>query len=142
METTKDLQITQNGLRGHGIGMIAMLIVQYILGMVSNLFVQFPQSEQDGKLWEFAWSQISIASHIILGILLFIGAVVFVIRAVAKKDRFWTIASIIGLVAIMSAIYGGVSFIPSQVDQFSLIMSIGFLVALLAYSWGLYATKK
>ncbi len=30
-------------------------------------------------------------------------------------------------------------FINSQVDLYSLVMALGFIVALLAYGWGLYA---
>lgn len=128
-------------LRVHGMTLILGLIVQYILGMFSNLFVQFPDTTSEGKLWGFAWTQISVASHIILGLLLFIGAVVLLIRALRYKNRTWTIAASTGLAGILAAIYGGVSFIPSQNDPYSLLMSIAFIVALLALVWGFYASK-
>ncbi len=142
MESVKDVQKIQKGFKTQGVIMIAFLIVQYILGMITNLFVQFPESATDGQLWVFAWSQISEASHIILGLLLFVGALVFLIRAIRAKDRNWIIASAIGLAGIVSAIYGGVSFIPSQVDRYSLLMSIAFLVAFVGYGWGLYSSKR
>jgi heme A synthase len=141
MDTQKVLQNTQKGFRNQGIGMIVMLVIQYILGMITNLFVEFPKSDQEGKLWEFAWSQIPEAFHIILGLLMFVSAVVFLIRAFSKRDKIWIIGSGIGLIAILMAIIGGVIFIPSQVDSYSLIMALSFIVSFLAYSWGLYASK-
>jgi hypothetical protein len=141
METVKEGRINNKALRVSGMIMLALLGVQYILGMITNLFVQFPTSATDGQLWEFAWSQFSEAAHIILGLLLFVGGVIFLIRAVRAKDRVWTVAAAVGLFGILSAIYGGVTFIPSQVDQYSLVMSIAFLVSIVAYGWGLYATK-
>lgn len=122
--------------------MIVLLVIQYILGMITNLFVQFPQSDQRGVLWEFAWSQFSEASHIILGMLMFVSAVIFVMRAMRHRNRIWTAASWAGLIAILTAIYGGVTFIPSQADRYSLIMAFAFIAAFLAYSWGLYAAKR
>jgi hypothetical protein len=142
METSKEYPITQKSFRNHGISMIVLLVIQYILGMITNLFVQFPQTDQRGLLWEFAWSQLSEASHIILGLLLFVSAVVFVVRAIRHRNRVWTAASVVGLIAILTAIYGGVTFIPSQVDRYSLIMAFAFIAAFLAYSWGLYAAKR
>jgi hypothetical protein len=129
-------------LRIHGLTLILGLIVQYILGMITNLFVTFPDTTIEGKLWEYAWSQISEASHIILGLLLFIGALVLLIRALRYKNRTWTIAASTGLGGILLAIYGGVRFIPTQNDPYSLVMSIAFIVALLALVWGFYASKE
>jgi len=121
--------------------MVFTLTIQYILGMISNLFVQFPDTSVQGQLWQFAWSQISIAAHIILGLLLFINAIVILNRALTYKDRTWTVAASIGLVSILVAIYGGVRFIQTQNDPYSLVMSIAFILALLAYVWGLFKSK-
>jgi hypothetical protein len=131
----------EKGFRNHAFLMIGLLVVQYILGMITNLFVQFPQTAQEGQLWAFAWTQLPEAAHIILGLLLFVSALIFVIRAVAKRNRGWMVSSAVGLIAIMTAIYGGVTFIPSQVDPYSLVMALAFIVAFLAYGWGLFAAR-
>jgi len=121
--------------------LILGLIVQYILGMFSNLYVVFPDTTIPGKLWEFAWSQASEASHIILGIFLFIGTLVLLIRARVYRNRIWTVASGTALAGILVAIYGGVSFIPTQNDPYSLLMSVAFIVAMMAMVWGYYTSK-
>ncbi len=139
MDTSIETQKSQRALRTHGILMVVLLAVQYILGMINNFFVAFPQSDQAEVMWRYAASQASEIAHIILGLSLFISAVILVIRAIRAKNRDWTIASIIGLTGIMSAIYGGVTFIPSQNDQLSFVMAVAFIVALLAYGWGIYA---
>ena len=55
------VQTTRRVLRSQGLGMLFALTVQYILGMIANLFVQFPDTTVEGQLWEFAWTQISLA---------------------------------------------------------------------------------
>ncbi len=142
MNTPVEMQKTQRSLRAQGILMIILLAVQYILGMINNFFVDFPQSDQPEVMWRYAASQASEISHIFLGLLLFVSAAILVVRAVRAKNRSWIIASITGLAGILSAIVGGVTFIPSQNDQLSFVMAVAFIVALLAYSWGVYASRK
>ncbi len=142
MNTSIETQKSQRALRAHGILMIVLLAVQYILGMINNFFVQFPQSNQPEVMWRYAASQASEIGHIFLGLALFVSAVIFVIRAGRAKNRTWIIASIIALAGIMSAIYGGVTFVPSQNDLLSFVMAVAFLVSLLAYGWGIYASRK
>ena len=45
------------------------------------------------------------------------------------------------LLAIIVAFYGGVAYTSFQADTYSLVMAVGFIVAFLAYGWGLYATR-
>jgi len=138
----KNAQAIQHQLKVHGMTLILGLVVEYLLGMFSNLYVQFPNTNNPGQLWQFAWTQDSEASHIVLGMLLFLGTLALLVRALFFKDRTWTIAAGIGLAGILVAMYGGVSFIPTQNDPYSLIMSIAFIVALLALVWGYYSSKE
>ncbi len=91
MDTTSDVSHAQNSFRNHAIPMIGLLVIQFALGMVTNLFVQFPDTNKPDQLWGFARSQIP--------------------------------------------------FVSSQVDAYSLIMALAFIVAFLAFGWGLYAAK-
>lgn len=129
-------------LKFHGIVIIVLLILQYLLGMITNLFVQFPQDKHGGQLWVFAWKQIPLAAHIILGILLIIGSIVLVIRAMRQKNKSWIIASIIGVLSILVAGVSGAIFIPSQAAIYSFIMSISFIAAFISYGWGIYVSKN
>lgn len=138
----KNAQAIQHQLKVHGMTLILGLVVEYLLGMFSNLYVQFPDTNNPSQLWQYAWTQDSEASHIVLGMLLFLGTLALLVRALFYKDRTWTIAAGIGLAGILVAMYGGVNFIPTQNDPYSLIMSIAFIVALLALVWGYYSSKE
>jgi hypothetical protein len=126
-------------LRIHGMVLLGALIVQYALGMYVNLFVSFPHNATDGQLWEFAWSQKPLAAHIVLAILILLGAIVLCVRAALYKNRKWIIASSVGLLAVLAAGASGATFIPSQTGAYSYSMSLAFLVAIFSYAWGLRA---
>jgi len=121
--------------------LLGFLIVQYILGITINLFVQFPDTKSETVLWEFAKSQTAVMLHIILGGLLLIGACVFMVRAARSKNKQWIISASVGLFAILVAVITGAKFVPTQEDMFSFIMALAFIVALIAYSWGIYKAK-
>lgn len=129
-------------LRIQGMLLLGALIVQYMLGMYVNLFVSFPENATDGQLWEFAWSQKPLAMHILLAILILLGAVVALVRAALYKNKKWIVANSIGLAAILAAGASGAVFIPSQTDAYSYAMSLAFLVAILSYAWGLLGVDK
>ena len=141
MNTESEVSKARNGLRVNAIFIIGFLVIQYALGMISNMFVQFPDTSDAGQLWEFARSQFATGTHILIGTLLLLGAVVFVIRTVRAKVGGWIASSVVGLIAIAAAFYGGVMFISSQVDAYSMVMALAFIVAFLAYGWGLYADR-
>jgi hypothetical protein len=142
MNTASQNSKTQNGLRVNAIFMIGVLVIQYALGMVANLFVQFPNTTQPGQLWEFARSQFPTMAHIVIGTLLLVGAIVFVIRAARANNGGWIASSAVGLVAILTAFYGGVMFTSTQVNAYSLLMALAAIVTFLAYGWGLYASRS
>ena len=129
-------------LRIHGYFLIAALVVQYALGMYVNLYVSFPSGANDGQLWEFAWSQTPLAGHILLAMLILLGALILFGRSIVQRDRRWTIASGIALLAILAAGGSGAAFIPSQTDLYSYSMSLMFLVAILSYSWVLFTGSR
>jgi uncharacterized membrane protein YhaH (DUF805 family) len=131
-----------SNLRIQGTILIASLVVQYALGMYVNMFVAFPEGEMGEQLWGFAWSQPALAAHIVLGLLIFIGAIVLCVRAVRARNYPWIWASGIGLLSVLVAVESGSSFIPSQNDIFSYSMAIGFIVAIVAYGWGVFADKQ
>src|SRR5581483_4658322 len=124
-------------LNKHARGIMGALIVEYLLGMFSNLFIAFPEGAHEKQLWEFAWRQWPIALHIIIGILLLLGTITLFIRSIILKNRAWIIASAIGGISVLAAVGAGASFIPKQTDLYSFIMAVSFIVALLAYFWGI-----
>lgn len=127
-------------IQAHAI--LGALILQYLLGMFANMFVSFPDTTNEVTLWEFAKGQWPVMTHIILGALLVIGGIVFLIRAIRRKDKQWIIAASVGLFGVLAAGIAGARFIPTQQDVYSYIMAVAFILAFLAYGWGIYKAKK
>ena len=88
MNTTIEISKTQNGLRTNAIFMIGLLVIQYALGMVANLFVQFPNTTDPGQLWEFARSQFTTGTHMVIVTLLLLGAIIFLKLPRAEAQGF------------------------------------------------------
>jgi len=141
MNARTQITKSQNSFRTYAFVIVGLLVIQYALGMVANMFVQFPATTDPGQLWEFARSQFATGAHIIIGTLLLLGAVIFVIQAVRQHNRSWIASSVTGLIAIVAAFYGGVTFVSTQADEYSMVMALGFIVAFLAYGIGLYADR-
>lgn len=132
---------TRRSLSMHAFGMIGVLALEYLFGMFTTLFVTFPQNEKEKQLWQFAWRQAPVAIHVILGFVLFAGTLALLIRALVKKETQWIISGTIATISVFAAIIAGALFIPHQTDWYSFIMAVSFIIALLAYFWGIYVTK-
>jgi hypothetical protein len=135
MQNTRPLRIQATWL-------IAALVVQYALGMYTNLFVPFPDGTSGGAAWTFAWSQWPLAAHIALGLGLLLGGSVLAVRSFRRSSRSWRAASLVGLISLVLAVLSGVFFIPAQTDLYSYSMSLLFVIAVLAYAWGLMVDRS
>jgi hypothetical protein len=120
---------------------LGILILQYFLGMLANLFVQFPDTTNEKLLWQFVQGQWIVVTHMILGFLLLIGSIVLLFRSIRRKDKDWIIAASLGLAAILTAVGAGSEFIPTQQDVYSYIMAVAFIIAVISYGWGIFKTK-
>jgi hypothetical protein len=125
-------------LRPQAIIFIIFLLIQYLLGMLSNLYAKFPGNDMN---WKYATSHALIILHIIVGTLLMVSMIVLFIRAARSKDRLWKLCSGISFAAIVLAMISGTAYISAQNELYSLIMSIMFVVALASISIALYKTK-
>ena len=103
--------------------------------MTSNLFVNFPDSGGPATMWEFAWRQIPVALHIIVGTLLFVFSIVILVIAIKQKAKKWIASGTVGLVSIFIAGYSGAQFVSTQSAIFSYIMSIFFIIAFVSYAF-------
>ncbi len=133
--------------------LLLLLGLQFLLGMLANLYVVVPSSHPgsqaanyfvgvfQGDLWAIAQSSLWLRLHVLLGLLVFLGAIALVVRAVADRDRAWIILSTLGLLGIIGAGFNGASFMNYGHNLSSLIMSVTFLLALIAYLVGLYIRR-
>ncbi len=132
---------------------LLLLVIEFLFGMLVNLFVPIPTplpgttpSTSGNVLHGLAWSlgQTSMPMlllHVVLGlVLVLISLALLVLSLVARRGR-WVAVSLIAAGGIIIATLSGASFVESGVAASSLVMSIGFLLALIAYALGLYVTR-
>jgi sugar/nucleoside kinase (ribokinase family) len=72
--------------------------------------------------------------------LLILGAIFVLVRAIMARNATLIVTSAAGLVAILLAAFFGSGFTDKLTDGYSLGMAIAFAVALACYAIGLYAT--
>ena len=116
-------------LRLSSLGLVTMLIIQFILGIVYNLYGTAPTSTKSIGLF----SSPVLALHVVLAILLVIAAVMQLIRAIGARHRLTIWMSAIGLLGILAAGFAGLGFTGSGAAGASLGMSLAFAVSLAAY---------
>jgi heme A synthase len=116
-------------LRMASLGAVVMLIIQFVLGMVYNLYGTAPTAKKSIGLF----SGPVIALHVILGILLGIAAIVLLVRAIQARHQLSIWMTAIGLLAIAEAGSAGLGFAGDGSNGSSLGMALGFAVALACY---------
>jgi heme A synthase len=120
-------------------GILALIGIQFFLGMWLNLFGNFPTSSGGlASAITFTADPILIA-HIVLAVVLTLGALALVARAWSdpmRSLRWFVVAGLLGLIfaAVTGSgfVYTGYS---NGIDSF--LMAVGFAVALTAYYEGL-----
>jgi hypothetical protein len=117
-------------LRLSSFGLVTMLILEFVLGIIYNLYGTAPTAHKSIGLF----SSPDLALHVILGILLFLAAVMQVIRAVGTRHRLAVSLSAVGLLAIIGAGSSGLGFAGNGDAGSSLGMSLLFAVALACYA--------
>lgn len=135
--------------------MLLLLGLQFFLGMWNNLFVTVPSAHPgafaseyfggvvQGLIWAIGQSGlVSLQTHVILGLTLLLVSILVIVSAYNNTERTWKIVAPIGTFGILGAAFNGASFINYGHNLSSLLMSLGFLIALIAYLVGLYQTPR
>lgn len=128
-------------LNKHAVAMISLLVVQYLVGMLTNLYIHFPEGESVAHQWKFASGQWLVMLHVIVGTLLVFGVMALYVQAIKMKDKTWKIAGGIASGSVILAFICGEEFVSRQSDMYSFAMSLFFIVALGAICWGIYKAR-
>ena len=130
-------------LRGNTFGALAMLIVQFAIGSVVNLYATIPAKDKGRGIFGAIGRALtngpaSLAAHAGLGLLIVLAAVALVVRSVASRHAASIVVSVIGLAAIASAALNGARFVADGGPaSASLAMALSTAVAMLSYAIGL-----
>ena len=133
----------QDGLRQTSLGLSVALVVQYALGMWVNLYVTVPQRDEHAGVAAavgraLSNSPVALAVHAGIGLILVVGSIALVVRAIQARSRVTIVTSLISLLAIAGAASSGAAFVNAGDDQASLGMALLTGVALLCLALNLY----
>lgn len=142
-------------LRQAYLSTLITLVVQFLLGMATNLFVDIPTSHPGARAPEYfggvfqsvTWAilqgpSLLLTAHAVLGLLLVLSGFTLVYRAAHANHRPTLVTSIIGAVAVLGAGFNGGSFLNYNEDFSSMIMASFFAIAVVAYAVGLWALPQ
>ncbi len=130
-------------IRRASLGTMVALLIQYGMGMWVNLYATIPAGDQGGGEFAAIGRALShgpagLAVHTGLGLLLLIGSVVPVVRAVAVRWPALIVTSGLSLLAILGAAASGAAFVNAGNDGASLAMALLTAVALLCQAVTLF----
>jgi hypothetical protein len=127
-------------LRGSSFGALAMLILQFAIGMVVNLYVTVPAGDEGSGFFAAIGKSLSqgpaaLATHATLGLLLVLAAIALLARAVQVRHTPTIVLSSAGLLAIIAAAVNGARFVSDGgANNASLAMALATAVAMLCYA--------
>lgn len=127
------------GLRANALAGLVMLLVEYGLGMWTNVYAKLPAADQ-GKATLAAFGNavtqgpVGLALHALLGTLLIVTAVSVVVRATLVRQSQLIVVGCVGLAAILAAWLSGATFVGNADNGASFAMALATGVAILAYA--------
>jgi hypothetical protein len=141
-------------LRRLGMALVLLCLIQYLLGMLLNLYVAIPKSHPgtsgpdyfsrayQSVLWGLSHGGL-LAAHAGLGILILLAALRLARATFRAPSRGLRAISVLGLLAVLAAGFNGASFLSYHQDLSSMIMAASFAVAVFCFSWVVFrATAK
>lgn len=134
------------------LGALVTLVVQFLLGMVTNLFVDIPRNHPGANPPEYftgvfqsvTWAilhgpSLWLTLHAILGLVLVAFGIRLLVPAIRSGHRPTIVTAVVGSVAMLGAGFNGGSFLNYNEDFSSMIMASFFGIAVIAYAFGLWA---
>ncbi len=122
------------GLQRMSVAALLMLVAQYALGIVLNLYVAVPSADAHaGILRLIVNGPLTLTLHVLLGLVLVGTAIVLLVRAVTVGDRRFAVLAAGGLTAIGGAFAAGEIFVRGGAQFADATMAILTAVALLCY---------
>jgi hypothetical protein len=138
-------------LRQDYLGVLVVLVGQFLLGMATNLFVQIPLNHPGANPPEYfsgvaqsvTWAILHgppwLVLHASLGLLLVLFGFRVLVTAIRSRQRSAVITASVGAVAMLGAGLNGGSYLNYHEDFSSMIMASFFAIAVTSYVIGLWA---
>ena len=129
---------------------LGMLIIQFLLGMVVNLFVKIPPHHPGANppeyfsgvvtsvTWAILHGGLWLTLHAVWGLLIVLGAAGTLVQAIRMGGGTRITLATLGFIGVLGAGFNGGSFLNYNQDVSSLLMAIGFALATACYVALLY----
>jgi hypothetical protein len=127
------------------LAVVILLLGQFVIGIAANLYARIPARHPgahpanylSGSVHSVGWAISSgpavLAAHAALGLFLVLVALRVLMLAIGTRRRATTVAAVLGAGFIIGAGFNGASFLDFNNSTSSLIMSMLFALAMLAY---------
>ena len=137
--------MTRSPLRTHAIVLLWLFGIQFVAGMLLNLFVELPKTHpgtSGNEYFSRSWASLlwalsggggwTLVVHASIAVLLFLGALILFLRSLGRHGRGWCWATGISAFFTLGALFNGLSFADYAEDFSSMIMASCWLVAVAA----------
>lgn len=132
----------ESSLRREAIGLLIGLMIQFVAGMILNLFITVPSKHPGAMATDYfsgVWSGLgwtlsgsggwAMAVHVYLAIALVLGSLSVLYHSLRAKNSAWVSASTVAALFTLGALFNGLSYINYGHEFSSLIMALAWLVA-------------
>ena len=136
--TSKNMRV----FRSLTLATLGSIVLEFVLGMYTALFVEFPDTVVNGNGWAWSMKESPILMvHVLLGSLLVLLTIFTVIFGFASRSKPAIVWSVAGFVLTLVTYTGGSIFLSNVAeDNYSLLMALGFMGSLIAYGEAFYLT--
>jgi hypothetical protein len=129
---------------------LGALIVQFLIGMAVNLFVKIPPDHPGANppeyfggvvtsvTWAILHGGLWVTLHAVWGLVLVLAALGTLVQAIRLSGGGRITLAALGFVGVLGAGFNGGSFLNYHEDFSSMLMAIGFALAMSAYVALLY----
>jgi hypothetical protein len=129
-------------VRRGSLAVLVLVVVEYGIGMYVNLYVTVPRADHGRSVGSaIANGPATLSIHVVIGLLLGLGALGVLVQAVLARHPGAIAASAVGLFALALASATGASFTSSGQPVDSMGMSVLTGVGLLCYAATLYLLR-
>ena len=139
--------LARRRLRRAAMGMVGGLLIEFLAGMLLNLFTTIPDSHPgsnpaeylggsfDSVRWAITQSGLpALAFHAGWGLLLMVNGLVLIILARRVGRRAVKVSTVLGFLLVVGAGFNGASFLDFGQDYSSMLMATLFGLSVLAYA--------
>ncbi|EQB73082.1 MAG: hypothetical protein M1462_07710 [Candidatus Thermoplasmatota archaeon] len=122
---------------------MALLFMQFIMGMYINLYVSFPPMNSITHMGphNFPSNYIVVMFHMMLGFLILVVSFIMVLLSLRIRNSKLVISSFLSFFFVIVAGISGFLFLFNEKNLYSLLMAISFIIIVLSEFYYLYVIK-